>query len=450
MVAGALVVGGAGGTAWYVSTADGCGAGFDVVDVSGHAPLLVPVAEAAAVPDPEAADEAAQLIEVGAPFGPVVAAGTGIFEPLDVPPVATGYGAVLLTSRAEGLLEGASDGALVALDLPDGAVRWAIRFTGDVPEHVVAGDRLVLLSVTADTAPEVVAIDLAAGRVVGCTRVGGALDRGTPPHGIVAVGADVVVLHQREPADDEPTVSRAPAITRLDPATGARRWTTDLPGEIAGPLHVLGDVVVLDELRDLSDAGLEPPEAMGYHATTLPGTGVVAFSLGDGAPAWSVTGPDEVHRVVGVSGDVVVLERAREADPALERTLLGVDASGTEAWRRDLPAHDVGLSQVRGDAVTWWQEDEPVVLHAWSAAAGTDLWTLEGEAVYGLRYALPDLDVVGGAWVTRYSGTGLQVVDPATGDWAVHVRPDGYWRSTEVGDHVLTELLDGLVLFERR
>lgn len=154
---------------------------------------------------------------------------------------------------------------------------------------------------------------------------------------------------------------------------------------------------------------------------------IEAFALGDGRRVWSYIRPPG-------GPSALVVEGGRLFFAGTEAVALDA-ATGTELWRRPLDAH-AGFCESDGTADAFYTGTEDLVLHAFRAADGTELWTRRlgedwphGGVVRGLTVSGDTLyaAVEHHTGVNGHIGTGdLFALDRHTGEilW-VHRNGDG-------------------------
>ena len=421
----------------------------ELASVERETPELVPAAEL--TPDGTVGDERQPVVDavagLGGPFGEVLAGrfyAAGEQQPVLVPL----GGDVVLASPATA---GQGAGEFLAVDLPEGDVRWGRSYAGGAARGGLVGDDLVVL--VGGPEPALVTLDAEDGDTVTCLAVPVS---GSP--------GDVTTLLTDQAGADVVVVAGPPAaavtMSRVTPRDGELRWERRLDGLAeAGSVTVVGDTVVVGRIA-ADPVRLADMAAAGGIAAPM----VTAYSLTDGTEAWSYpAGTDATGTAALVVGDdpgtdgVLVLTARSGRQPgrsgsakATVAHLVALDGEGAQRWRARLgegywsasPWGDVVVAQgaaPRGGAQ----------LRAFSTTDGALRWTLTSSTLPSLGDQPRTNFGTGVALGDRFAvpaPNGLVLVDPASGDAE---RLDSVVAVEQVlvtGDHLLVRTRQALLV----
>lgn len=270
--------------------------------VSPRKPLLSPTAMEEQ-PDPRLDRLAAAVEAMEAPFGEVLAG------------VGYDYDQWLSLYGIEGgvLAFTKNNAPVTLLDGTDLEPRWSLRPASKRIAWDAAGDRFLLLDLSADTSTRVSSYDVQDGERVWCAELDQEHREGDPVSTTFLDDGDVLVAL---PDGDET------ALTRLSDS-GGRTWSRDFDGVgRADYLGQLGEDLVLV-------GGTEEFRLAEQDVETRAGSMIRALEASDGNPAWSWSGEaGSLVHVVGVSGDrVIVTERSSDGV-----RLFALSDDGEELW----------------------------------------------------------------------------------------------------------------------
>jgi outer membrane protein assembly factor BamB len=350
------------------------------------------------------------LAGLGGPFGDVVAG--RFYAAGETVPVLVPFGDDVVLADP-----GQDSGDFLAVDLPEGRVRWGRAYDGGAARGGLVGDAFVVL--VGGASPAVVTLDPEDGDEVACLA---APVSGSP-------GA-VTTLLTDQAETDVVVVAGPPAaevtMSRVAPADGELRWEQQLDGVAeAGSVTVVGDTVVVGRIG-ADPVRLADMAAAGGIAAPM----VTAYSLADGSEAWShplaADAAGTAALVVGnvsETGTLVLLTAEPGRSPSSKATvarLKALDADGTELWSTRL-GEGFWNASLWGDVVVTQGADPAggAQLRAYSAADGEPQWTLGASTLPSLG-AQPRTNfgtgvAVGEQYVVP-APNGLVLLDPATGD----------------------------------
>lgn len=440
-----LLVTGAGTGAVLLTRGPECP--VELVELDKGAGELVAVDELA--PEGSVGEERQPVIDavddLDGPIGDVVAG--RFYADGTAPPVLVPFGEdVVLASAAD------DDGDFLAVEVPDGSVRWARGYDGGAARGGLVGETFVVLVGGAD--PAVLALDSGDGDERGCTPVplaGGSGEIGTEGTLLTdQAGTDVVVA--AAPAAAPLTLSK------VDPLDAEVAWQQELSGVAeAGSLTVVGDTAVVGRI-ELDPVRLADMAVAGGISTPM----VRAYSLDDGTESWSYPGPEEsrstsamvVGSEAGTDRVVVITAEAgssRSSKASVAR-LVALEPDGTESWSTRLGSGYWSAS-LWGDLVVAQGAGKTrgAQLRAYSLTDGDLRWTL----------ASADLPSVGDQPRTNFgSGTavdggylvpspnGLLLVDPATGESERLDSTVAVEQLFAAGDHLLLRTRNALLVLD--
>jgi hypothetical protein len=423
----------------------GPGCSVELTEVESGVPELVPAAELA--PEGSVGDERAPVLEavggLGGPFGEVVAG--RFYAEGTVPPVLVPFGddVVLADATTEA-------GEFLAVDVPEGEVRWGRGYAGGAARGGLVGDDFVVL--VGGTTPAVVTLDSEDGSREACVAAPVAGESG-----------DVTTLLTDQAATDVIVLAGPPAasvtLSRVAALDGQVRWERELIG-----LAEAGSVTVVDETAVVARVAADPVRLADMAAAGGIGAPMVtAYALADGADVWSYPAPDRsattAASVVGSepgSGVVVVVTAERGGSRSSKATvarLAALDAAGEELWTSRVGT-GYWSAALWGDLVVA-QGASPSggpQLRAYSLADGTLRWTIDSSEAPAVgtqpRRNFGGAVAVGEDYVVP-APNGLLLVDPATG--AVE-RLDSQVAVEQVfpaGDHLVVRTAQALLVVER-
>ncbi|GAA1386699.1 hypothetical protein GCM10009613_21080 [Pseudonocardia kongjuensis] len=181
----------------------------------------------------------------------------------------------------------------------------------------------------------------------------------------------------------------------LDPATGEQHWSRDYRVHDGGVAPVVAEDVVA------------------VYAAGDDGSGVHAFRLGTGEPAWSLT--DELPQPFGAAGGVLLV-RSRTGLHGV------VPGSGAPRWSSDRFAPQLGpgagfrAPQRPGDPALLLQPSAAGGVTAFDPATGAVRWELPGALLRpSVPHGVARADTAGDRLLLQGARTGLVAVDPGTG-----------------------------------
>ncbi len=233
--------------------------------------------------------------------------------------------------------------------------RWALRPDSKRIAWDAAGDRFLVLDLSADHATRVSAYDVADGHRVWCASVDQEQSAKDPVATTFLGNGDVVTAL---PDGNEI------ALTRLARETGKQTWSrgyssigrADYLGPLTDRLVVAGGVEEY-RLADQAPSGRAGPQ-------------IAALDASDGSPAWTwAAGLDSLAHVVGVdSGHLVVVERGADGV-----RMFALSDSGDQQW--SVEPEDGAYEATLRDGVVVMKS--AAALYGYDAATGKLLWTKE-------------------------------------------------------------------------
>ncbi|MEU6699211.1 PQQ-binding-like beta-propeller repeat protein [Pseudonocardia sp. NPDC046786] len=228
------------------------------------------------------------------------------------------------------------------------------------------------------------------------------------------------------------------AVSAFDPASGELRWCVPVSGDArVSMLDTRHGALVAEQDADRSrlllldpgtgeqhwsrdyrvhDGGVAPvvaADVVAVYAAGDDGSGVHAFRLGTGEPAWSLT--DELPQPFGAAGGVLLV-RSRTG-------LHGVAAgSGAPRWSSDRFTPQLGpgagfrAPQRPGDPALLLQPPAAGGVTAFDPATGAVRWELPGALLRpSVPHGVARADTAGDRLLLQGTRTGLVAVDPGTG-----------------------------------
>jgi len=422
----------------------GAGCPVELSRVQPSTPELVAASDLA--PEGSVGEERQPVIDavqqLGGPFGDLVAG--RFYSAGETVPVLVPFGDDVVMARS-----GADGGDFRAVDLPDGAVRWARAYDGGAARGGLVGNDFVVL--VGGQAPTVVALGAEQGDQRSCVAVPVAGESGNVDTLLTdQAGSDVVVV-AGPPA--------APVtISRISPADGTVRWQHRLDGLAeAGSVTVVGDSAVVSRL------GQDPVRLADMAAAGGIGAPMVtAYSLGDGSETWSYPAAEDAAStaalVVGSepgTGTVVVMTSepgGSRSSKATVARLVALDSDGAEVWSTSLgrgywSASLWGTTVVaQGAARSGGAE-----LRAFDVADGRLRWTLDSATLPSVgsepRTNFGPATAVGEDYVVP-APNGLVVVDPGSGEVQRLDSPVAIQQVMTAGSHLLVATQDALFVLE--
>lgn len=415
-----------------------------LTDLEPGAGELVPADELA--PEGSVGEERGPVVEaadqLGGPFGDVVA---GRFYPEGTPPP------VLVPFDDDVVLASAGPdaGDFLAVDLPEGSVRWAKGYDGVAARGGLVDQSFVVL--VGGTEPSVLALDSGDGDLDSCVAVP-----------VAGASGEVTTLLTDQAATDVVVAAAPPAapvtLSRIAPLAGQVVWEQELTGPAeAGSVTVVGDNVVVGRIG-ADPVRLADMAAAGGIAAPM----VRSYSLAGGAESWSYpeTGEAGSTAALVVGGEpgsdrVVVLTADQGRSGSSKATvarLVALDASGNESWSSGL-GRGYWSASLWGDLVVAQGAGRAggAQLRAFSLVDGAERWSIESATLPSLgdrpRTNFGSGVAVGDDYVVP-APNGLLLVDPVSGDAE---RLDSTVAVEEVftaGDHVVVRTRSALLVLE--
>ena len=259
---------------------------------------------------------------------------------------------------------GFTDRTWVGADALTGEPLWGIAESSEGGFSTLQG-YLMLVAERDDGRADLTTFDPRTGEKLSCVRLPGALQS------VANVGEDDIVVAVRRELDDG-TDNTASTLIRLNPATGATAWSTDL--EItAAELYSDGNVVtasasVADNVVEYGGSVSEPA--------------AISVDAGSGDELWRLAAEGRLLGVLaattlpdGSSGTLLIELRDDDAEDGRPVDYVMLDGTGTEMWR--VPA----LAQTYVTAA-WAVDDLVIVLDdahplALDLATGEQRWASE-------------------------------------------------------------------------
>ena len=419
----------------------------ELAELDREAGELVPAAELA--PEGSVGEERQPAIDavegLGAPFGEVVA---GRFYPEGTaPPVLVPFGddVVLATAAAE-------TGDFLAVDVPEGSVRWGRGYDGGPARGGLVGDAFVVL--VGGATPSVVALDAGDGDRLGCVEA--------PVAGEDGDAGEVTTLLTDQAGTDVVVLAGPPAapvtLSRIAPLDATPAWQEELAGQVeAGSLTVFGDTAVVGRI------GSDPVRLADMAAAGGIGAPMVrAYSLADGTESWTYPGVadygDTSALVVGgeAGGDTLVVQTASPgrtgSSKATVARLVALDPDGEEMWGTRL-GPGFWSASLWGDLVVAQGAGRSggAQLRAFSLADGRFQWAIQSTTLPSLgdqpRANFGSGTAVGDDYVVP-APNGLLVVDPATGESERLDSEVAVEAVSTAGDHLLVRTATALFVLD--
>jgi outer membrane protein assembly factor BamB len=379
--------------------------------------------------------------DLDGPVGDVVA---GRFYPAGTaPPVLVPFEDDVVLATA-----GEETGDFLAVDVPEGSVRWARGYDGGAARGGLVGTDFVVL--LGGSQPAVLALDAEDGDRRSCVAVPVAGESGDAETLLTDQAGTDVVVAAGPPA--------APVtLSRIAPQDGEVVWDRELPGAEAGSLTVVGGTAVVGRI-ETDPVRLADMAVAGGIAAPM----VRAYSLEDGTESWSYPGPDEFRSTAALvvgnepgTDDVVVLTaesgRSRSSQATVAR-LVALDAEGEERWTARLGSGYWNAS-LWGDLVVAQgaARGGGAQLRAYSLADGSFRWSLRS-ADLPLLGEQPRTNFGSGVAVGEDylvpAPNGLLLIDPVSGETERLDSPVAVEQLFTAGDHLLLKTRDALLVLD--
>ena len=414
----------------------------ELVEVSNDAGELVAAAEL--TPEGSVGDERAPVLDaiegLGGPFGDVVA---GRFYPEgSAVPTLVPFGDHVVLARAT-----PTAGDFLAVEVPDGSVRWGKGYDGGAARGGLVGELFVVL--VGGASPAVLALDADGGGLDTCVAVPVAGESGELSTLLTDQAGTDVVLAAGPPA--------APVtLSRVTPADGEIDWSRELTGSSeAGSVTVVGQSAVVARI------GEDPVRLADMAAAGGIGAPMIrAYGLADGEELWSYPGPADfaatAASVVGSepgSENLLALTARPGRSGSAKATvaeLVSLSPAGAERWSVELGAGYWNAS-LWGDLVVAQGAGRAggARLRAFSMVDGSAQWTLQSAAFPSRgdqpRTNFGSATAFGDGFVVP-APNGLLLVDPTTGA-AQRLDSDVAVEQVLVaGDHLLVRTREALLV----